>query len=124
MLLKLELIKQYTIKFVEEFSMTMYLTMASATHLLAEMWYLHFLSMHSKMFGIVEISYTVRNILGKLRITKMIVTVIMILAILISEDILTLAIDLCRDTIKILELSTNRIPIGMMQLVERGWNTW
>ena len=43
MFLKLELIKQYTIKLVEELSMTMYLTMASATHLLAEMWYMHFL---------------------------------------------------------------------------------
>ena len=86
--------------------MTMYLTMASTTHLVAEMWYLHFLSMHSNMFGMVETSYTVRNILGKLRITKMLVMMIMILAILSSEDILMLATmlatDLWRDTATIL----------------------
>ena len=86
--------------------MTMYLTMASTTHLVAEMWYLHFLSMHSNMFGMVETSYTVRNILGKLRITKMLVMMIMILAILSSEDILMLATmlatDLWRDTAPIL----------------------
>ena len=76
------------------------------------------------MLGMFETSYTVRNVLGKLRMIKMIVMMIMILAILISEDILMLATDLCRDTITILELSTERIPIGMMQLVERGWNTW
>ena len=104
--------------------MTMNLTTASITHLVAEMWYSHFLSMHSNMLGMVETSYTVRNILGKLRMIKMIVMMIMILAILISEDILMLATDLCRDTITILELSTERTPIGMMQLVERGWNTW
>ena len=104
--------------------MTMYLTMASTTHLLAEMLYLHFLSMHSNMLGMVETSYTVRNILGMLRITKILVMMIMILAILISDDIFIFATDLCLDTITILEFSTERTPIGMMQLVERGWNTW
>ena len=104
--------------------MTMNLTTASITHLVAEMWYSHFLSRHSNMLGMVETSYTVRNILGKLRMIKMIVMMMMILVILISEDILMLATDLCRDTFTILEFSTQRTPIGMMQLVERGWNTW
>ena len=103
--------------------MTMNLTMASITHLVAEMWYSHFLSRDSNMLGMVETSYTVRNIFGKLRMIKMIVMMIMILAILMSEDILMLATDLCRDTITILKLSTERTPIGMMQLVERGWYT-
>ena len=72
----------------------------------------------------VETSYTVRNILGKLRMIKMVVMMIMILAILISDDILMLATDLFRDTITILKLTTERTPIEMIQLVERGCNTW
>ena len=104
--------------------MTMNLTTASITHLVAEMWYSHFLSRHSNMLGMVETSYTVRNILGKLRMIKMVVMMIMILAILISDDILMLATDLFRDTITILKLTTERTPIEMIQLVERGCNTW
>ena len=92
--------------------MTMNLTTASITHLVAEMWYLHLLSMHSNMLGMVETS----NILGKLRMIKMIVMMIMILAILISDDILMLATDLFRDTITILKLTTERTPIEMIQL--------
>ena len=76
------------------------------------------------MLEMVETSYTVRNILGKLRMIKVIVMMIRILAILISKDILLLATDLCRDTITILELTAERTSIGMMQLVDRGWNTW